>query len=177
MTNAELGGQKEKLKMNKVNEKGIELLHDFEKLRFRAYDDAQPNVVLTEKTAIKGHLTIGWGQTGKWIKWDSQIDRVKADELFLESLEYAESIVKKLIKVPLNDNQYSALVSFAYNSGGGYNSKKYNKWTPYELWRFINEKKDGLKAKWLSTAVTSKGKPLKGLINRRTAEYELFMSA
>ncbi len=49
--------------MNKVNEKGIELLHDFEKLRFRAYDDAQSNVVLTEKTVIKGHLTIGWGRT------------------------------------------------------------------------------------------------------------------
>ena len=163
--------------MNKVNAKGIELLHDFEKLRFMAYDDAQPNVLLTEKTAIKGHLTIGWGQTGKWIKWDSQIDKIQADELFLESLEYAESIVKKLIKVPLNDNQYSALVSFAYNSGGGNISKRYNKWTPYELWRFINEKKDGLKAKWLSTAVTSNGKPLKGLMNRRTAEYELFMSA
>jgi len=174
LTNAELEGQKEKIKMNKVNEKGIELLHDFEKLRFRAYDDAQPNVVLTEKTVIKGHLTIGWGQTGKWIKWDSQIDRVKADELFLESLEYAESIVKKLIKVPLNDNQYSALVSFAYNSGGGYFSKSTGKWTPYELWRYINEGRTDIGAKWLKTAITSKGVKMNGLVARRKAEYDLF---
>lgn len=160
---------------NKLNEAGIALIHGYEKLRLKAYDDAQPHVILTEKTVIKGHLTIGWGQTGKWIKWNTQIDKAKADELFLDSIKYAEGIVKRLIKVPLNDNQYSALVSFVYNCGGGYISKRYNKWTPYELWRWINEGKQPLKSKWVSTAITTKGRYSKGLFNRRNAEYELFV--
>lgn len=159
---------------NEVNKSGLDLLKSFEKLRLRAYDDFKPNVKLSSDTKIIGTLTIGWGHTGKDVKWDSIIDEKKADELLIQDLINAEKIVKNLVKIPINDNQYSALVSFAYNCGGGYISKSTGKWTSYELWRFVNEKKE-IKQKWLSTAITSNGKKLHGLVNRRLAEVNLFL--
>jgi lysozyme len=159
---------------NKVNEDGLNLLKSFEKLRLKAYDDAKPNYNLTENTKILGHLTIGWGHTGKDVKWNSKITEIDANKILEQDLKNAETIVHNLIKIKLNDNQYSALVSFAYNSGGGFISKTTSKWTPYELWRYINEGRTDIGAKWLKTAITSKGVKMNGLVARRKAEYDLF---
>ncbi len=159
---------------NKVTQAGVDLIKSYEKLYLRPYDDFQPSKVLTATMPIKGTLTIGYGSTGKWIRWDTVISREKAEQLLAEDIANAEKIVNRLLKVALNDNQYSALVSFAFNTGGGYNDKN-GKWHPYELWDYVNTGKD-VSAKWLITAITSKGKQMKGLINRRTAEKDLFFS-
>ena len=160
-----------------INEKGTELIKSYEKLFLRAYDDFQPNVVLTATTPIKGTLTIGYGNTGKWIKWNTIIDENKANELLAEDIEVAENRIKqmKLIKRELTPNQYSACVSFVFNCGGGYIAKN-GKWTPFELWNWINENRSDIKSKWIITAITSKGKRLNGLINRRLAEVNLYLS-
>jgi len=159
----------------KLNQKGIDLIKGYEKLFLRAYDDFQPKVILTATTKILGTISIGYGSTGKWIKWNTVISEEKANELLLEDLKNAESVAKRLIKRELTDNEYSAMVSFAFNTGGGYNDKNL-KWKPYELWSYVNENKPNLEAKFISTAITSKGKKLNGLINRRKAEYNLFAS-
>lgn len=160
-----------------INEKGIALLKSYEKLFLRAYDDFQPNVVLSATTPIKGTLTIGYGSTGKWIKWNSLIDENKANELLTEDIEVAENRIKqmKLIKRELTPNQYSACVSFVFNCGGGYIAKS-GRWTPFELWNWINENRSDIKSKWIITAITSKGKRMNGLINRRLAEANLYLS-
>ena len=159
---------------NRVNENGLNLLKSFEKLRLRAYDDFQPNRELTALTKIVGTLTIGWGHTGSDVKFNSVWTKEKSDIELLNDIKNAETIVQNLLKRKVNDNEYSALVSFAYNSGGGYVSRKTGKWTPYELWRFVNENNIMIKEKWISTAITSKGVKMKGLINRRNAEVKLF---
>ena len=159
---------------NRVNENGLNLLKSFEKLRLRAYDDFQPNRELTALTKIVGTLTIGWGHTGRDVKFNSVWTKEKSDIELLNDIKNAETIVQNLLKRKVNDNEYSALVSFAYNSGGGYVSRKTGKWTPYELWRFVNENNIMIKEKWISTAITSKGVKMKGLINRRNAEVKLF---
>lgn len=160
-----------------INEKGIALLKSYEKLFLRAYDDFQPNVVLSATTPIKGTLTIGYGSTGKWIKWNSLIDENKANELLTEDIEVAENRIKqmKLIKRELTPNQYSACVSFVFNCGGGYIAKS-GRWTPFELWNWINENRSDIKNKWIITAITSKGKRMNGLLNRRLAEANLYLS-
>jgi lysozyme len=160
-----------------INEKGIALLKSYEKLFLRAYDDFQPNVVLSATTPIKGTLTIGYGSTGKWIKWNSLIDENKANELLTEDIEVTENRIKqmKLIKRELTPNQYSACVSFVFNCGGGYIAKS-GRWTPFELWNWINENRSDIKSKWIITAITSKGKRMNGLINRRLAEANLYLS-
>jgi lysozyme len=159
-----------------INEKGIALLKSYEKLFLRAYDDFQPNVVLSATTPIKGTLTIGYGSTGKWIKWNSLIDENKANELLTEDIEVAENRIKqmKLIKRELTPNQYSACVSFVFNCGGGYIAKS-GRWTPFELWNWINENRSDIKNKWIITAITSKGKRMNGLLNRRLAEANLYL--
>lgn len=159
-----------------INEKGIALLKSYEKLFLRAYDDFQPNVVLSATTPIKGTLTIGYGSTGKWIKWNSLIDENKANELLAEDIEVAENIIKQmnLIKRELTPNQYAAVVSFVFNCGGGYIAKS-GRWTPFELWNWINENRSDIKSKWIITAITSKGKRMNGLLNRRLAEANLYL--
>lgn len=160
-----------------INEKGTELIKSYEKLFLRAYDDFQPNVVLTATTPIKGTLTIGYGCTAKWIKWNTIIDENKANELLAEDIEVAENRIKqmKLIKRELTPNQYAACVSFVFNCGGGYIGKD-KKWHPYELWNWINENRSDIKNKWVITAITSKGKRMNGLLNRRLAEWNLYLS-
>lgn len=160
-----------------INEKGIALLKSYEKLFLHAYDDFQPNVVLSATTPIKGTLTIGYGSTGKWIKWNSLIDENKANELLTEDIEVAENRIKqmKLIKRELTPNQYAAVVSFVFNCGGGYIAKS-GRWTPFELWNWINENRSDIKSKWIITAITSKGKRMNGLLNRRLAEANLYLS-
>jgi GH24 family phage-related lysozyme (muramidase) len=161
-----------------INEKGIALIKSYEKLFLRAYDDFQPNVVLTDTTPIKGTLSIGYGSTGKWIKWNTLIDENKANELLAEDIAVAENRIKqmKLIKRELTTNQYAACVSFVFNCGGGYIDKSSGKWTPFELWNWINENRSDIKNKWIITAITSKGKRMNVLINIRLAEVNLYLS-
>ena len=70
----------------KLNQKGIDLIKSYEKLFLRAYDDFQPKVTLTANTKILGTLTIGYGSTGKWIKYDTVIT------------EKSESVTKKMLQ-------------------------------------------------------------------------------
>ena len=67
--------------------------------------------------------TIGWGATkyndGTKVKPGDKITQKQADELFEALLTEFEAGVKKLIKVPLSENQLGAVVSFAYNCGLG----------------------------------------------------------
>lgn len=64
-----------------------------------------------------GKQTIGYGHLIRpWEKFD-RIDRQQAEELLAEDLEKTEFYVKKIVKVPLDQNQFDALVSFVFNFG------------------------------------------------------------
>lgn len=81
-----------------------------------------------------------------------------------------ENDVKRLVKAPLNQNQFEALVSFTFNLGGGSLStstllKKVN----------VNPCDPSIRdefAKWRLAG----GKVLAGLIRRRAAEADLYFS-
>ena len=88
------------------NQAGIDLIKSFEGFRSESYQDQG------------GIWTIGYGHTKDVFSGMT----CTQDEALLwlhEDLQGAESIVSKHICVPLNGNQFSALVSFAYNIGGG----------------------------------------------------------
>lgn len=95
--------------MNIINEKGKTLIKSFESCRLSAYLDS------------KKIPTIGWGATyyqdGRRVKIGDKITQQQADELFAFHLNEFCVEVKQLVKKPLNDNQFSALVSFAFNCG------------------------------------------------------------
>jgi GH24 family phage-related lysozyme (muramidase) len=88
----------------KTNEAGLNLIKSFEGLRLEAY------------LCSAGIWTIGYGHTGD-VQEGYIITETEAEELFLRDLQNAESIVNDLVKVKLNDNEFSALTSFVFNVG------------------------------------------------------------
>jgi lysozyme len=160
-----------------LNQNGINLIKSFEQLRLKAYDDKQPNKDISDPAiGLLGIITVGYGSTGPWIQRNTVITEEQAEHFLVADLAKAQSIVDKRITVPLNDNQYSALVSFAFNCGGYYHDAQ-GQLHHYQLWDFINQKKsnDEIVAKWITTAITSGGQQMAGLIRRRTAEAALFV--
>lgn len=60
--------------------------------------------------------TIGYGHT-RTVRAGMNITQVEADQLLHDDLRLVERAVARCVKVPLNDNQFGALVSFAFNVG------------------------------------------------------------
>lgn len=154
--------------MRKINSWGIVLIRTFEELRLEAYDDARPHYRLKSGDDVIGTLTIGYGHTGKDVFIGQTITVQEANILLAKDIEIAERSVNKLVTFPVNDNQFSALVSFEYNTGRLGTST---------LLKLINagelEKASEEFDKWVYARKISK-MPLAGLMNRRFAERELF---
>lgn len=146
--------------MRKINSKGLKLIKDFEGLRLKPYLD------------VGGIPTIGYGtiryEDGTKVTMkDSPITIERAEVLLQHHLEDFESGVEKLVKIEINDNQFAALVSFAYNLGLG-NLKSST------LLKKVNAKDFPAAATNFMKWINVNGKPVQGLINRRTKEKELF---
>jgi len=132
---------------------GIALIKRFEGLRLKAYLDPV------------GVATIGYGHTYLVNLNDPAITEEEADRLLAEDLKLYEKPVREMVKVPINQNQFDALVSFAFNLGtaalrGSTLLKKLNSGQP------CAEEFD----RWIFAA----GKALPGLTRRRAAERRLF---
>jgi lysozyme len=99
-----------------MDEKGIEFLGNEEGLRLSVYRD------------IVGIATIGYGNTyyadGTKVKMtDPPITKEQAIELFKTILKHYETAVWSVTRDDINQNQFNALCSLAYNIGvGGFKS-------------------------------------------------------
>ncbi len=89
----------------KISENGIALLKKFEGLELEAYQD------------IAGIWTIGYGHTGDDVKPGMTITEREAEAILRRDLKPREDAVERLVSVPLNQNEFDALVSFVYNVG------------------------------------------------------------
>ncbi|MCA6067914.1 lysozyme [Chryseobacterium sp. RG1] len=144
----------------KTSQKGINLILSFEGFSSKPYLDAAKIP------------TIGYGNTyytnGKKVTMnDLPISKEKGVELFSSVLPAYEEIVGHKIKVKLNQNQFDALVSHTYNTGGS-----------DMLFSLINKNagKEAIRDWFTSRYITAGGKVLNGLIKRRKAEADLFFS-
>ena len=96
----------------KLGARGQALIKSFEALRLAAYLD------------IRGIPTIGWGHTG-WYAPDVPVrigqtcSESQAEIWFEDDTAQAVLGVNRLLDIALNQNQFDALVSFAYNVGVG----------------------------------------------------------
>jgi lysozyme len=116
--------------------------------------------------------TIGWGTTrinGKPVKAGMRITREQAIEYFNHDMAIFEQDVTKLVKVPLTNNQFSAVVSLVYNVG----TTQFSKST---LLRKLNAGDYKGAADEFGRWVYDNGKILKGLVTRRQREKELFLT-
>lgn len=90
----------------KTSESGIDLIKGFEGVRLNAYDDGV------------GVMTIGVGHI-KGVQNGDTITEDQADDYLRDDLGTAEAAVNRLVKVPLDQSKFDALVSFTFNLGAG----------------------------------------------------------
>ena len=137
----------------KISQNGISLIKQFEGCRLMAYKP-----VPTEQ-----YWTIGYGHYGPDVAPNSIITQGQADAYLLLDLQKFEKAVNDT-KLVLNQNQFDALVSFAYNCGAG-NLRK------LVMGRTLLQIADAM-------LLYNKGggKVLSGLTRRREAERILFLS-
>lgn len=157
--------------MRTINEAGLNLLKSFEELRLVAYDDLRPNYSLKEGDKILGTLTIGYGHTGPDVKIGQTITEEEAEDLLEADLRWACKAVEDNVKVPLNDNEFAALVSFTYNVGAA-------AFRSSTLLRLLNQGDYGAVpsqlVRWDKSTINGQKVQLKGLARRRAAEVELW---
>jgi lysozyme len=113
-----------------------------------------------------GVLTIGYGTT-KNVVDGMKITQNQAEELLAKDLEEFEEYVEDLIDVPLEQNQFDALVAWTYNLGPT-NLKTST------LRKVLNKGAYDDVAEQIKRWNKANGKVLKGLVRRRNAEAELF---
>jgi lysozyme len=136
---------------------GEELIKEFEGYRNTAYKDAV------------GVWTIGWGHT-RTARQGMVVRREQAQTLFGEDIAVYERGVREAVKVPLNQNEFDALVSFAYNVG-------VSAMRGSTLVRLLNARIDrSLVAQQFSRWSYAGGKLLDGLLRRRERERDLFLT-
>ena len=144
-----------------VSKNGLDLIKEFESFK------SKPYLCPSQKA------TIGFGSTyypdGKKVTLqDKEITEEKAFEIleYIANKDFGSNI-NKVVKVPLNQNQFDALVSFAYNIGNG----NFNSST---LLRWLNQGNYKEASMQLLRWDKSKGIVLNGLTKRRKAEKALF---
>ena len=144
-----------------ISPSGIDLICNFEGKRLAAYDDGV------------GVWTIGFGTTvypnGIKVKKGDTCTEAQAKAYMAHDLKKFESAVNNEVKIPLNQNQFDALVSLAYNIGTNAFSKS-------TLVKKLNANDIRGAADQFDVWVNAGGKRMQGLVNRRAREKALFIS-
>ena len=138
----------------KISQEGIDLIKHFEGCELESYR-CSANV-----------LTIGYGTTKNVVE-GMKISQHQAEELLMKDLEEFEEYVEDLIDVPLEQNQFDALVAWTYNLG-------LTNLKTSTLRKVLNKGAYDDVAEQIKRWNKANGKVLKGLVRRRNAEAELF---
>jgi lysozyme len=144
------------------------------------YDDANPKVRWNGvetfnqfKKRCSGKPTIGYGFTAKNLVSKCQITQAEADAELARLVKLCRIRLYKTVKIQLNKNQETALISFIFNVGGANfaESTLAKKLNNNDFIGSANEF-----ARWKYTTVKGKKVVSKGLINRRAKEKTKFLS-
>lgn len=161
-----------------TGKKGLDLIKAFESL----HDGDLKQIGLQPKMCPAMIWTEGYGRAmrdkkGNFIKGAANKaiafanitihNEAEAITALQEDLKSREMIVAQNIKVPLTQNQFDALVSYVYNTGGS-----------GTLYSLINKRAPAAEIrKWFKTKyITGGGKKLPGLVRRRKAEADLYFT-
>ena len=147
-----------------TNEAGLKLIRLSEGFYSRPYID--PVGIPTI-----GYGTIQYPDGRKVTMSDPPISRAKANEYLLHEVREKEAEVKKMVKVPLNENQFSALVSLCYNVGVGAVRES----SILENLNAGNHDEAGRRfARFNKGTIKGKKRVLPGLVTRRAREIKLW---
>jgi lysozyme len=145
----------------KTSFNGINLIKQFEGLKLKAYQD------------VVGVWTIGYGTTrisGCPVVSTNYCTEEQATDYLQNDLVEIEATINKCVTVPINQNQFDALVDFCYNLG----TPAFKKST---LLKQLNSGCIDCAANQFLLWNKAGGKPVAGLTKRRAAESKLFLTA
>ena len=146
----------------KISEKGLAMIESFE------------GCLLKASNKLDGVWTIGYGQTGSYygqkVRKGMTTTKALAHAWLRDhSIKTYEDAVTQAVKVPINQNQFDALVSFAYNVGVGALKQS-------TALRKLNAGDYTGAADALTMWTKCNGKVLAGLVRRRKEERALFLT-
>lgn len=137
----------------KTGQAGLDLIKQFEGCRLMAY------------RCPAGILTIGYGHTAG-VKAGQTITQAQADKYLVDDVaKYEKNVNKYYEKYRWNQNEFDALVSFAFNIG-----------SIDQLTAGGTRTREQIAAK-ITAYSKAGGKVLAGLVRRREAEKKLFLTA
>ena len=147
----------------KTSANGQAVIKYFEDLSLKAYPDPA--------TGGKPY-TIGCGTTiypsGQPVKLGDVCTKEQAEQYLQNDLVKFEKAVSNAVRVPINQGQFDALVSFTYNLGEG-NLKSST------LLKMVNAGNFAGAAEQFKRWNKANGKTMRGLTRRRAAEQCLFL--
>lgn len=140
----------------KTSENGLAVIKKYEGLSLTTY------------RCPAGLFTIGYGHTGKDVLPGMTINIETADAYLKADVKKFEEVIEQLVRVPITQNQFDALICFVYNVGPGNFQKS-------TLLKKINQKDIADAADEFPKWNKSKGKVLPGLAKRREEERKLWL--
>jgi|SRR5437867_3452968 len=144
----------------RISQPGLNLISSFEGLALKTYRDPV------------GILTIGFGHTGPDVRQGLVITKARAFELLREDTAGAAAQVDRLIRRPLTQGQFDALVSLVFNAGAapltGTLGRKLN---AGDIDGALGEF-----GRWVKGTVNGVLVTFPGLVRRRAAEAALYKS-
>ena len=148
-----------------------ELLQDWEGLIQSAYADSGGLLtigighLLTKSELMSGKILL----PSETIYWQNGLTVAQALDLLGHDIYYTDAAVNNLVRVLVSQNQYDALVSFAYNVG-------IDAFANSTLLRLLNDGQYDQVPAQLRRWNKVKGKTITGLINRREKEIALWLT-
>lgn len=146
----------------KLSDNGLRLIRSFE-----GYHDRQADGSCKAYRCPAGVWTCGWGSTAG-VTANTHWTEAEATERLAAEIAKFERAVDQLVTVPLNQNQFDALVSFAYNCGSGALEKS-------TLLKKTNSGNFEAAAREFPKWNKGGGRVLPGLVARRAREEALFL--
>ena len=152
-----------------VGQSGRALFQEWEGLDLNEYLDSggAPTIgighLMTRSERMSGKIII----KGKPVVYRKGLTVQQCWDLLDQDLDPAEAAVNGGVRVALNQNQFDALVSFAFNVGG-------SAFASSTLLKVLNAGHHDQVPAQLLRWVRDKGKIVKGLVNRRNKEIELW---
>ena len=134
---------------------GLNLTKSFESCRLTAYLDSV------------GVPTIGWGHTSG-VHMGMTCTQAQADQWLQEDVQSSVKAVNAMVKVPLTQQQFDALVDFTFNLGAGNLEHS-------TLLRLLNAGDYTGAANEFDKWDRAGGQVLPGLLRRRQAEKDMFL--
>lgn len=139
-----------------ISQRGIDFIKSHEGWSATPYDDGA------------GYMTIGYGHLIKRGESFGTITREQGEEILRQDIQWAVNNVNRLVKVPITQAMFDALVSLQFNWGDFPSS--------LALKRLNAGDYAGAAQRISEHPITGGGKVLRGLVRRRKEESALFRS-